>query len=229
MIASSSLARKLLVAAGIAATLTAAAHAQVSWTDWQARGTNTVTGTMSFLGTPVGVTYSGLYAFADLSCADGPNYWNPNVYTGGTVTSAPGNCEIIGLSTGSSKTISFDKPVVNPLIAFVSWNGQGGIPFTGMNGSSAVTPTRELVASGHGYWGSGSISVSGNTFSPSGEAHGTVRVLGTYTSITFTDQSENWHGITVGAQSLATPEPATVALTATGLLALAGVARRRRS
>jgi hypothetical protein len=203
-----------LVAAG-------AAQAQVSWTDWTAAGAGTVTGTLMFNATPIGVTYTGPYSFAQLGC--GINYYVPNVYTGVGVPNAPTNCEIIGLSQGGAKTITFSQAVVNPLIALVSWNLQPNVPFNG---------PLQLVASGCGYWGCGTITTSGNNLVARGEAHGTLRLVGTYTSVTFTDGSENWHGITVGAETLGTstiPEPSTYALMATGLLGLFAAARRRRT
>lgn len=59
----------------------------------------------------------------------------------------------------------------------------------------------------------------------SGEVHGVIRLPGTYTSISFTHTSENWHGFTVGVAGLAdnggtVPEPGTLTLLAFGLLGL---------
>jgi len=73
------------------------------------------------------------------------------------------------------------------------------------------------------------MSASGNQLFTSGEVHGTIQLSGSYTSITFTDGSENWHGLTVGAPAVANvvPEPSTYALMAAGLAGLA-LARRRR-
>lgn len=211
------------ITGGLAAIVVAAApaHAQVSWTDWLTTGTNTASGTLDFLGTPVGVTYSGPYSFVQTGC--GTNYWanNSAVYTGAGVPNAPATCDIIALDGGGLKTITFSQAVVNPLLALVSWNGQSAVPFSG---------PIQVVNSGCGHWGCGTLTANGNVLTATGEAHGTIRVLGTYTSISFTDGSENWHGITVGAESLASsvPEPSTVVLMATGLAGVLGAARRRR-
>lgn len=224
MISPLAILRKRVLSGAVIALLPAVAGAQVAWTDWTSLGAGTVTGTLSFAGSPpVDVTFSGGYAFAQTGC--GTNYWTtPATYTGPGVPNAPGNCEIIALAGGTTKTVTFSQAVVNPLIALVSWNSQPSVPFSG---------PLEIVDQGCGYFGCGSISVAGNEMQARDEAHGTVRLLGTYTSFTFTDAPEYWHGITIGAEGLAplaaVPEPATVALTATGLLALAGIARRRRS
>lgn len=218
----SPLRRPLCQLACALAAFAAPASAQVSWADWTASGTNTVTGTMMFGGVPVGVTYTGLYSFVQLGC--GTNYWTPtSTYMGAGVPNAPTNCEMIGLSTGGTKTLTFSQPVTDPLLALVSWNVQ---PNVRVGGPVVVVNT------GPGTFGSGAITVTPTGFSTNGEVHGVIRVQGTYTSLTFTDDSEHWHGLTVGATSMATsvvPEPSTITLLAGGLLLVgAGAARRRR-
>ncbi|GAX60170.1 hypothetical protein SCALIN_C05_0256 [Candidatus Scalindua japonica] len=192
----------------------------VSWTDWTASAPSEVTGTLTFGSSTVDMTYSGPYSFAQT--AGGVNYWNPSApYISAEVDNAPPASDIIALSVGGAKTITFSEAVVDPLLALVSWNNntvEFGVPI-------------EILSFGHGYWGNGTpiLNGSGTGFFGSGEVHSVIRLPGTYTSITFTDTTEGWHGFTVGATDLAAvPEPTTVALLGIGIAGLAGAELRRR-
>ena len=210
--------RRVVCALALSVVAIPAAGAQVSWTDWTSRDGNTIFGSMLFNGTPIDVTYTGAIYDSQFGC--GTNYWsNPSTYIGAGVPNAPVNCEIIMLGAGGTKTITFSQAVTNPLFAMASWNGQPNVTFSG---------PLEIVNQGCGYWGCGTMTVNGNVLSSSGESHGTLRLLGTYTEVTFTDADEYWHGITVGAESLTTPEPASYVHMATGLLGVFGVSRRKR-
>ncbi len=194
----------------------AAIAAPVGWTDWTSAGPSTVSGTMTFGSNTVGVTYSGPYHFAQIS--GGTNYWSPSApYISATVPNAPPASDIIALNTGGFKTITFSQAVKDPLLAFVSFNTvtiDFGVPI-------------DILSFGTGFFGSGTpiLNGGGTGFFGSGEAHGVIRLPGTYTSITFTDTSELWHGITVGAVSV--PEPSTGILLGIGLAGLLAYRRKR--
>lgn len=213
-----------LVAVGLAVAAAPAMAVPVNWTDWTAKGSLSVIGTIDVGGTAVGVTFSGPYSFAQTN--GGTNYWgegSPAPYTGGDVDNAPPDSDIIGLNGGGTITLGFSQAIHNPIIALVSWNGVTGT-FSG---------PIETVSAGNGHWGNGSFgSVTGNSFTGVGELHGVIRVLGNYRQLTITHTSENWHGIQVGVESLEAPEvpvPLPLALLGTGVAALAVAGRRKHA
>jgi PEP-CTERM motif len=198
--------------------------APVFWTDWTTATTATpgVLGTLTTLTDTVNVTYSGPYSFVQTS--GGTNYYSPSApYLSPTVDNAPPASDIIALNAGGVKTITFSQAVRDPFIALISWNTNTvdfGVPI-------------EIISFGAGFWGNGIpiLNASGDGFFGSGEVHGVIRLPGSYTSISFTDTSENWHGFTVGVAGVSdggtVPEPATLFLLGLGLLGIAQMGRRK--
>ncbi len=207
----------------------AAFAAPAYWTDWTstAATASSVTGSLTVGSTTIGVAYTGPYQFAQTS--GGTNYWVPSAYTSAAVDNGPPDSDIIALNAGGTKTITFSQSVHNPLIGLVSWNGNTvdfGAPIA-------------VLSYGPGFWGNGTpvVNGSGTGFFGAGEVHGVIELLGDFTSITFTDTSENWHGITIGvlgvtdpqctAGTTCIPEPGTLGLLGGALAALAGIRRKR--
>ncbi len=215
---------RLVAAALLAALAAPSAFASAYWTDWTSAAASSVSGTLSVGSSNVSVVYSGPYSGAQT--AGGTNYWLPNVYTSATVPNGPPDSDIIQLSTGGTKTITFSQSVSNPLIGLVSWNGNT------VNFGAPIS----VLSNGCGYWGCGTpvINGAGTGFFGNGEVHGVIQLLGDYTSITFTDTSEGWHGITVGVLGVTpdpvtgtVPEPTSLALIGGALAALAAARRKR--
>jgi hypothetical protein len=201
----------LLVGSSVATV--ANAVPTIYWTDWTSAGPSVVAGTITAPGGVVGVTYTGSYSFAQTG--GGFPYWSYGNYNG--AYNKPPAIDIVALAAGGPKTISFDTPVVDPYLAVMSWNGNTvtfSAPFT-------------VVSNGSGYWGSGTPVLNGDStgFYGAGEVHAILQFKGSFTSLSFTDTSENWHGFTVGIAGV--PEPATWALMIAGF-GLVGVAARRR-
>ncbi len=214
---------KLITSLAFSASLLLAgtAHANtVYWTDWTSNTANTAIGVINSDVGLIDVTTSHTSNYNFVQTSGGTNYWSPATpYISADISNAPGTSDIIALSSGGTETIVFSSAVVDPLIALVSWNGnklEFGVPI-------------EIVSVGGGYWGNGSavLNGAGTGLTGSGELHGVVRLKGTYTTISFTHTSENWHGYTVGITT-AVPEPENFALLLAGLPLLMAARRRNK-
>ena len=125
----------LTAAAALGATLFAAGAASattVNWADLTSQTSAThINGTIATGSGPVGVTYDGSIFFSQIT-GGGTDYWVDGGYTQGVVNRPPGT-DIIAISDGGMKTITFDRTVTDVFIAFTSWNGN----FASLSASSS--------------------------------------------------------------------------------------------
>jgi len=208
--------------AALAVGLTAPSQAAVTnWTTWTyPQTTGTTTGSATGSTSDVGVTYSG---DVSQSAQVGGFFWLPtSTFQGGTVTDAPTNNTEVTLTGGpntGTNTITFSKPVVNPVLAIASL-GQGGIT---AQFDFAAGETFAIEAGGPSFnFGGSTITVCGANICGT-EGSGVVQFTGTYTSLSWTNPVfEDYYLITVGDQGLASsvPEPSTWALMLLGFAGL---------
>lgn len=206
-----------MIAAALSVLAIGSAHAATSWIDWQ----NTTTGTLQLGTTSVGVHLSG----PAWDLVNGDTYFN-NTATGGT--SATGTyaglapSDLIRVYNTGTFTLTFDTPVLDPVLALVSV----GQPGYGVNYS--FDHAFSVVSHGSNYWGYTGYSTSGTTFTGL-EFNGVLQFSGQVSSLTFTVQNpEYWHGFNAGAVA-AVPEPETWGMLLAGAGAVALVRRRRRA
>lgn len=215
-----------VVAALLAATAVPAAAIEVAWTDWVSGTATLASGTITSGATTLGVTIASPSGFFFVQTGAGTNFWtegNPKPYTGGAVTNAPPAAEMVALGNGGLKTITFDRAVTDPYIAFVSWNG---------NAAQFSGPFVK-VSEGCGFYGCGTFTLgANNSFVGTGEATGVLKFTGTFSTLSFTDSTEAYHGLTIGIAGVApaggVPEPGVWAMLVGGFGLVGAAARRRR-
>lgn len=232
-----------LVIMGFAAPVAAAPYYWTDWTSATVATAGSASGTIASPQGAVAVTYTGqVLSPTQTSC--GAAYWstNPSIYLGGPVSNGPSPslpCDMIAMTGGDGNpgtepitgvsTFSFDRPILNPVMAILSL-GQPGVQAQ-LNFDQPFV----ILNQGQGYWSSSFISTltHGGSNSRGGdsllgfEGHGLIMFTGSFQTLTWTMPAyENWYGFTVGVAGVA-PAPGALAIFGLGLLGL-GVVRRRR-
>jgi hypothetical protein len=216
--------RLAAVLAVVSAAATPTLASAQTWTSWNSNGPNVFNGTL--LGTSV--TYTGPYAGGNLTGGGGTDYFVPtSPYTQGGLT-APntgGNVGFVQFIDPTVGTLTFGNPLTDVYLALISV-GQGfSVTYTFDQPFTVVSNNNSPNCA---FWGCGSYTQSGNSITGF-EFSGTLLFSGSHSSLSIsTDPAENWHGFTVGASVVATPEPASFVLMGTGLVGVIGFARRRR-
>lgn len=200
--------------------LSAFAADTASWTDW----TDIHHGSFVQNGTTVDVTYTGS-AFA---LDHGAYFYNvPTSFTSPEITNTPGSNGTLEMSGGDATvhTFAFSSAVIDPVIALYSV-GQGGVPVRFIFNTDHFSITSSTA---NGAWGGGLLTQAGDTVTGR-EGNGLLQFKGSYTSISFTTPDAEFHyGGTVGAPTVAVPEPEVGGLALAGLLVAGGLMRRRQA
>ena len=152
------------------------------------------------------------------------DYWtegSPAPYTGNSVVdNAPTALELLAFNgASSSNLLTFNSPVLNPVMAIVSM-GQGGLAVS----YDFDTPFT-VLSEGRGYWGDGSYTTSTGDVLTGNELHAVIQFSGSVSTIGWSSTAENWHGFTVGVPAAATPTPDFGATALLLMLALGGLGK----
>jgi hypothetical protein len=223
----------------------------IHWVDWTSvPNPNTVLGNIITTSSTVDVTYNNPQGILDAQIAGGTDFWQNNrsgrnpatsPYTSAEVDNIPTGTDIIRLQFAGDQSLFFSETIANPLFSYVSLNGNG----------YAFDQDFDILSFGDasdgndcGYWGCGTsfkqvVDIGGGILEyqllGTGEPHGTIRFTGAFDTVSWRSLSnETWNGFTVGIEGTAeeifpepVPEPSTLWLLGTGLLALVTYRRKR--
>ncbi len=214
---------------GLLLALSALAKAStITWTTWAAATGGNPGSATGAIGA-VDVTYTGqvTYFFTNY-----PSWMPASTYAAGTVSNAPSPNNIIGLTGGpgtGTQTVTFSKPVVDPVMAIWSLGNAGN---TAQFVFLANEPFSVEAGGPSNEYGGSSIHTGGACPSNAvcgAEGNGTIQYSGTFSTLTWTNPVyENWYGFDLGIAGVApttTPEPVSIVLF-TSFLGFAAVLRR---
>lgn len=222
---------RLLAAVAVAGAFAAPAYAEtIYWTDWTAKTYGNPGSAIGTIGLPAGAVAVG-YSGEIVNTGDQGD-WSQfaGTYTSSAVDNAPTpslvSIQLIG-GNSTVNTISFSVPIYNPVMAIQSLGSGDAARYV-------FDQPFSLLSQGPGHWGGGSASLTtsgpvagGYTTLIGNEGNGTIRFLGSYSSISWTvPDGENYHMFTIGAP---VPEPETYAMLLAGLGLLGFIARRKNS
>ncbi|MDX2037017.1 MAG: PEP-CTERM sorting domain-containing protein [Isosphaeraceae bacterium] len=242
----------LFLMAALLSASSAVDAAQYAWTDWQTssgQGGFTANGVITTATDTVGVVYHNPLSvsfFQNGVSGDLTDYFQNNrsgrnparsPYTSSIVENIPTAAEMIALNRAGTQTLTFSKPIANPVFSFVSLNSNG----YAFDQDFDLLSFGDGVVRDGGFWGRGTASkqvvdIGGGVLEyrlvGTGEPHGTLRFRGAFSTVSWRSlTNENWNGFTVGIEGTAaeifTPEPSTFAAAGLGAAALFAIRRRR--
>ncbi len=211
--------------------------ATIAWTEWKTEALNTMTGVITLPdASTVSVTFNGPHyccnpnlSNVSETASESTNRWSggpDSTFESATVENRPPSFGMVAIGFVDTYSITFSRPVVNPVMSWLTVN-RFGIQFD---------QTFEVLSSGPGFFGDGSLSNNGSNFlTPTNEGHGTIYFPGTFSTLSFEQfEFEGFRAFTVGIVGVSDttggeiPEPSAALLLGGGLVAVAAWRRKTR-